>query len=1040
MPLSDTPDIDLARKVLRGQYLPPEECLGLAKRLKARMAFHLAWQVLARARCDPALGNQSALRLLLAQQQALCTYKDHELPAEQRFARAREILERDCQLATSTDQETLGLAGAVHKYRWAWDAQRQHLERSLSYYLRGYEAGDPADPSYDNGFTGINAAFVLDQLASIEEAEARAAQRTSSVAAGRREKAKEIRQDLAAKLTERLGQQGNEWLATQWWFLATLAEASFGLGDYGKAVEWLQKANRLPGVSDWEKEATVRQLAALARLHELDRPASHPWRVFQEGLGISELAARAAVAGKVGLALSGGGFRASLFHIGVLARLAELDVLRHVEVLSCVSGGSIVGAQYYLEVRHLLQQKPDAQITRDDYIALVRRVAEDFLAGVQENIRTRVAAEFTTNVRMMLSSTYSHTERIAELFEALLFARVPDGGKERWLNELFIRPAGEGPEFQPKLHNWRRQAKAPVLILNATTLNTCHNWQFTVSFMGEPPALIDPDADGNYRLRRMYYAQAPDGYKRFRLGRAVAASACVPGLFTPLALPDLYPRHTVRLVDGGVYDNQGAAGLLEQECSVLLVSDASGQTDPEADPSRSPLGVLFRSDNVLQARVRLAQLADESARRRSGLLRGLMAVHLKKGLDVDPVDWKDSPDPHEASEEARPVERRGPVTPYGVWKEVQRHLAALRTDLDSFSDVEAFALMTSGYLMTTHEFPRGVPGFPVSGQDPVPWRFLAALRSWVQGPVASSDERLGLLQVGRNQVFKIWRLSRPLQVAAGVVALLVLATLAWVCYAWWSRPLVTVGDVALTLLGALAALVVGSTLVRLIRFPQTATWALGASLVGALAARLHLLFFDPLFLKRGQLPHLSHEQTLEWVRQQRAWRRARKARPIYARPTEPDEEGKAFHTAEGTVQRPQAGHWLCVGVAEEPWFQKKEKIDSKYEPAGEQNLQFRFDPRPFRYQVYKPRGDVTNLAAQVQGPGVASFSFRPSYDPTQPVMAPAGAYLVTDDTTDPYRDDLRDVWVVQQALFESTYELLADQEVHGREGPEGPVR
>ena len=35
--------------------------------------------------------------------------------------------------------------------------------------------------------------------------------------------------------------------------------------------------------------------------------------------------------GKVGLGLSGGGFRASLFHIGVLARLAELDILRHVE-------------------------------------------------------------------------------------------------------------------------------------------------------------------------------------------------------------------------------------------------------------------------------------------------------------------------------------------------------------------------------------------------------------------------------------------------------------------------------------------------------------------------------------------------------------------------------------------------------------------------------------------------------------------------------------------------------------------------------------
>ncbi len=43
---------------------------------------------------------------------------------------------------------------------------------------------------------------------------------------------------------------------------------------------------------------------------------------------------------KTGLALSGGGLRASLFHIGVLGRLAELDLLRHVDVISTVSGGS----------------------------------------------------------------------------------------------------------------------------------------------------------------------------------------------------------------------------------------------------------------------------------------------------------------------------------------------------------------------------------------------------------------------------------------------------------------------------------------------------------------------------------------------------------------------------------------------------------------------------------------------------------------------------------------------------------------------------
>lgn len=102
--------------------------------------------------------------------------------------------------------------------------------------------------------------------------------------------------------------------------------------------------------------------------------------------------------GKVGLALSGGGFRASLYHIGVLAKL---DVLRHVEVMSCVSGGSILGAYYYLELRRLLQTKADEEITREDYIQCVRRVEEGFLRGVQTNVRTRVAAGIWTNLRMV---------------------------------------------------------------------------------------------------------------------------------------------------------------------------------------------------------------------------------------------------------------------------------------------------------------------------------------------------------------------------------------------------------------------------------------------------------------------------------------------------------------------------------------------------------------------------------------------------------------------------------------------------------------
>ena len=46
---------------------------------------------------------------------------------------------------------------------------------------------------------------------------------------------------------------------------------------------------------------------------------------------------------RIGLALSGGGFRAAAFHLGVMRKLAALGILDHVDLLTCVSGGSIAG-------------------------------------------------------------------------------------------------------------------------------------------------------------------------------------------------------------------------------------------------------------------------------------------------------------------------------------------------------------------------------------------------------------------------------------------------------------------------------------------------------------------------------------------------------------------------------------------------------------------------------------------------------------------------------------------------------------------------
>lgn len=899
-------EVEKAINVLRGQSLKPADMLKLALALKEQKQFGYARRLLGRARQNPAIDDDTQLRLRVHQQSALCTYKDPDLPVDARLTRALEILRKVEDLSKTKDQETLGLAGAIYKRKWEVDNQRQHLERSLFYYQRGYEQG----PASDNGYTAINAAFGLDLLAYQEIEEAKKANMKSETAEKRRADARAIREDII-KIVPRLAEQeGKEWLKNEWWYYSTIGEAFFGLRRYAEAVEWL--VNKKPAtliVHAWEFETTVRQLANLARLQnneattEAELENTEAWAALKKLPNVNVAALRTAFGGKFGLALSGGGFRASLFHIGVLARLAELDVLRRVEALSCVSGGSIIGAHYYLEVRHLLETKTDAEITREDYIEIVKRIEKDFLDGVQRNVRTRVAAELTTNLKMIFLPNYSRTMRAGELYESEIFSRIKDGegDKERWLNELYVRPKGEDENFTPKSHNWHRQAKVPVLILNTATLNTGHTWQFTASWMGEPPAGIDSEIDGNDRLRRMYYGEAPEHYRRMRLGYAVAASACVPGLFEPLALDNLFPERVVRVVDGGVCDNQGIGGLLEQDCSVLLVSDGSGQMESQKDPSTGLLGVPLRSNSILQSRVREAQYGDISSRKRSSLLRGFMFVHLKQDLDVDPVDWIDCLDPYDAGDDARPAHRKGPLTRYGIAKDIQYLLAAVRTDLDSFSDAEAYALMTSAYRMTENEFAvsKCIEGFP-EPEQPERWRFLE-VENAMKGEGKRYRYLKRLLSVSHSLPFKIWKLSPVLKAIAWGSVIAAVILFAWACIYWSDVSILppayqqSIGEklklgnigwfIVITILFAVVGYVLGALLtlkfmgrkvkditvaggrnlkdvVLLVRWKDTLQRVLLGvvmSLFGWVAARVHLHFFDKMFLNWGSLDRLRKE-------------------------------------------------------------------------------------------------------------------------------------------------------------------------------------
>src|SRR5262249_39142979 len=116
-----------------------------------------------------------------------------------------------------------------------------------------------------------------------------------------------------------------------------------------------------------------------------------------------------------------------------------------------------------------------------------------------------------------------------------------------------------------------------------------------------------------------------------------------------------------------------------------------------------------------------------------------------------------------------------------------------------------------------------------------------------------------------------------------------------------------------------------------------------------------------------RMRRLTHEETLAWIGEHRAWRLARKTKPIWARPGQADEIGKEFQTADRAVEVARKDFLLCVGVAGEPWFQKPAKVADRYERGDEEMKQFSFDSEPRAYTVWRPRGDVLNWVAQVGG-------------------------------------------------------------------------
>lgn len=353
----------------------------------------------------------------------------------------------------------------------------------------------------------------------------------------------------------------------------------------------------------------------------------------------------------VGLALSGGGYRAMLFHVGALVRLNELGLLAGARRIASVSGGSIAAGLLAADWRGYGQPKD----------GVLPHLAESL---VPRALALSKASIDVGNVLTGWLPFVTAAGALAKSYDDLIF-------KGRTLQNL--------PD------------DAPIFVFCATNLATGAMWRFTKAYAGD------------WLVGRIRDPQFP-------LATAVAASSAFPPVLSPLELDvsrctfedwstigtkrpfDPAPfRKKILLTDGGVYDNHGLEPIVKRY-STLFVSDAGApfERTPEVhtDLVNQPLRVFAIADGQSRA-LRRRDLIDRYVRGKAAAKNGVVPkAALDDGarlgaywaIDTDPAKLP-APDAIDIADD-----------------EIRR-LAAVRTMLSDPGEATARALIDWGYAI-----------------------------------------------------------------------------------------------------------------------------------------------------------------------------------------------------------------------------------------------------------------------------------------------------------------------------------------------------
>jgi NTE family protein len=265
----------------------------------------------------------------------------------------------------------------------------------------------------------------------------------------------------------------------------------------------------------------------------------------------------------IALCLSGGGYRAMLFHLGALWRLNELGWLRKLNRISSVSGGSITNGVLALAWEELDFDDNGTAGAFDEKVVHPIRAFASHTIDVPAVIGGLLTAD---SAGIWISQSYDK-----HLFH------------EKTLRDLPDEQSGVAPRF----------------VFNASNVQSGALYRFSKTYIRD------------WRVGEIRFP-------KLKLSLAVAASSAFPPFLSPLRLSfndsdyvdgsgaDLQrlPYTTQpTLTDGGVYDNLGLETAWKRY-RTILVSDGGGKMGDAATPRRDWLLHMTRVFGMVDNQVR----------------------------------------------------------------------------------------------------------------------------------------------------------------------------------------------------------------------------------------------------------------------------------------------------------------------------------------------------------------------------------------------------------------------------------------------------